>query len=72
MARSRLQDTILRLAHHYPDADDLFLAVRKEHSEASKKDIVLAALSIMIEAAGNNDGIARRLHRLAMDHRGEK
>lgn len=72
MPKSRLQGTILRSVHHYPDPDDLFQAVRKEHSDASNKDIILAALTIMIEAAGSNDGIARCLHRLAMDHRGEE
>lgn len=43
--------------------------MRQEHPEASEKEIVLAAFATMIEAAASDEGIARKLHQLATDHR---
>jgi hypothetical protein len=37
-------------------------AVRKAHPDASKKDIIHALLETMIEAAGSDEGLARKLH----------
>lgn len=67
---AKLDGTILKLAHSYRDSEELLKAVRKEHPESSKRDIILAAFNVMIQAAGSGDGIARKLHRMAMDHRG--
>ncbi|WNJ89128.1 hypothetical protein [Bosea sp. 685] len=72
MSTESLEGTVLRLAHHYSDPEDLLKAVRKAHPDASKKDIIHAVFATMIDAAGSNDGIARRLHGLAMNHRGDE
>lgn len=72
MPKPSLEATILRLAHHYKEPEDLLKAVRKAHPEASKKDVIHAVFATMIEAAGSGDGIALRLHRLAMDHRADE
>lgn len=63
--------TLLRLAHHYDNASQLFKAVRKRHPDARKKDIVLAALSTMIEQAESNAYAARNLHKMAIEARGD-
>ncbi|AZO82125.1 MULTISPECIES: hypothetical protein [unclassified Bosea (in: a-proteobacteria)] len=65
-----LNGTILKLAHHYTEPAELLKAVRKKHPEASKKDIIHAALRTMIEAAESKEGVAAHLHRLVMDNRG--
>jgi hypothetical protein len=70
--RKSLNATLLRLTHHYSDAKDLFNAVRVEHPEASKKDIVLAALAVMIDQCETDRPAARKLHRLALQRRGEE
>lgn len=72
MSSAEIRASLLRLAHHYVDANDLLKSIRKDHPDASKKDIILAALEIMIEAASSDQGFARDLHRLAMDNRAEE
>lgn len=62
--------TLLRLVHHYGDAEELFAAVRKEHPGAGKKDIVLAALSVMIDQSQTDEVASKRLHQMAMERRG--
>lgn len=63
--------TLLRLVHYYGDADQLFEAVRKQHPGAGKKDIVLAALSVMIDQSQTDEIASRRLHKMAMERRGQ-
>ncbi|PRD43743.1 hypothetical protein C5748_10925 [Phyllobacterium phragmitis] len=65
-----IESTLLRLAHHYEKANDLFKAVRKAHPEASRKQIVLAALSAMIDRCETNDTVTKKLHTLAVRERG--
>lgn len=65
MTHPSIQGTLLRLSHHYPDAKDLLRAVREAHPDASKKDVTLAALDIIIEAAGSQEGLLRHLHQRA-------
>ncbi|MDR6871799.1 hypothetical protein J2Y55_002812 [Bosea sp. BE125] len=67
-----LNATLLRLTHHYSDAKDLFNAVRTEHPDASKKDIVLAALAMMIDQCETDTRSARKLHQPALHRRGEE
>ena len=62
--------TLIRLVNSHGDADDLFKAVRKAHPDAKKKDIVLAALGVMLDQADNNDAATRKLHAMAMENRG--
>ena len=70
MSKSKIDSTILNLAHRYSDAGDLLRAIRKAHPDVSKKDIIHALLETMIAAAGSDDGLARKLHQAAMDNRG--
>ncbi len=72
MSKPSLEGTILRLAHHYQEPEDLWKAVRTVHPEASKKDIVRAVFATMIDAANNSEGIATRLHQVAMAHRADE
>ncbi|NLH79930.1 MAG: hypothetical protein GX458_03670 [Phyllobacteriaceae bacterium] len=67
---SELEQSVARLSFYYTDAGELLTAIRKEHPKASKKDIVLAALSAMIGLAEHDPAAAKRLHSLAMDNRG--
>lgn len=64
-----LGSTLLRLSHHYHDEAELFAAVRKAHPTASKKDIVLAALSVMIDHCESDAFASKKLHRLAIAER---
>lgn len=66
----RIGATLLRLVHHYRDAEELFEAVRKEHPGAGKKHIVLAALSVMIDQSQTDEIASKKLHKMAMDRRG--
>ncbi len=62
--------SLVRLVHSYSDADELFNAVRKAHPTARKKDVVIAALSVMIEQAQTDEIATRRLHTMALRKRG--
>lgn len=64
-----LSGTIVRLAPHYSEPADLLKAVRERHPEATKKEIMYAALRSMIEAAESKEGVAAQLHRMVMDNR---
>ena len=66
----RIGATILRLVHYYGDPAELFEAVRRQHPDAGKKDVVLAALSVMIDQSQTDAVATRRLHKMAMDRRG--
>lgn len=65
-------ETLFRLVHHYGDAETLFETLRKDHPEAGRKDIVLAALSTMIDQSQTDEIAAKRLHKTAMDRRGHR
>lgn len=65
-----LERSVARLSFYYTNARELLAAVRKEQPKASKKDIVLAALSTMINLAECEPAAAKCLHTLAMDNRG--
>ena len=67
---AELERSVARLSFYYTDAEELLAAVRKEHPKASKKTIVLAALSAMIDLAEREPAAAKRLHALAMGNRG--
>ncbi|MGO4741562.1 hypothetical protein AB4099_33985 [Bosea sp. 2KB_26] len=62
--------TLRRLVHSYGDAAELLKAVRKAHPEATKKDIILAALGVMIDQSETDEVAAKKLHALAMENRG--
>ena len=66
----RIGVTLARLVHHYQDADALFQAVREEHPDVGKKQIVLAALSVMIDQSQTDEIASRKLHKMAMEKRG--
>lgn len=72
MPKPSLEATILRLAHHYREPEDLWKAVRRAHPDASKKDVIHAVFITMIEAASSGEGIAIRLHNIAMNHRADE
>ncbi|WNJ93502.1 hypothetical protein [Bosea sp. 685] len=63
--------TLLRLVHSYDNAGDLFKAIRKAHPDAKKKDIVLAALGVMIDQSQTDEIATRKLHAMAMENRAE-
>lgn len=61
--------TLTRLVHNAGSPDELFNAVRKAHPGAKKKDIILAALSVMIDQCEAHGLAAGKLHALVMDNR---
>ncbi|AMJ59782.1 hypothetical protein [Bosea sp. PAMC 26642] len=63
--------TLLRLVHSYADAEELFKAARHAHPNAKKKDIVLAALGVMIDQSETDQAATKKLHALAIEQRGE-
>ncbi len=66
-----LSASLVRLAHRYDDAGMLLDAVRRDHPDASKKEVVLAALAIMIDLAQTDALVARKLHGFALDTRAD-
>ncbi len=64
-----LSRDVARLVPYYVDPKDLLDAVRKEHPDVSKKQIILAAFSAMIELAETDPMAAKRLHHLAISNR---
>ena len=69
-ASESISETLLRLVNHYWEPEVLFEALRKAHPEAGKKDIVLAALAVMIDQSQTDEAVSRLLHKMAMDRRG--
>ncbi len=65
-------ETLRRLVHHYSEPQGLFEAVRAAHPEAGKRDIVLAALSVMIDQSQTYLVASRLLHQMAMERRGHR
>jgi hypothetical protein len=71
IAPTTLEPTLLELAQRYDRADDLFKAVRAAHPEASRKQIVLAALSAMIDTCDTDMVATSKLHKFAIENRGD-
>ena len=59
-----IQHSIATLAHHYPDEHDLLRAVRKQHPDASKKTILLAALPIIVSSVTHGETVGERAKKL--------
>lgn len=57
------------LPPQFENVDTLLAAVRKEHPEATKKDVVLAMLDMMA-APAEATGLVRTLRNIADGHRG--
>jgi hypothetical protein len=61
--------TLHRLVHSYGDANELLAAVRSTHPHAKKKDIVLAALGILIDQSETDAVATRKLRAMARERR---
>lgn len=61
--------SIVQLAHRYHDPRELYSAVRKEHPDATKKDIALAALATMIAKVASGSAVASSPRRPAKGKR---
>ena len=46
---AELDKTVRRLIYYYAEPDQLLEAVRQEHPDRSKKEILLACLSVLID-----------------------
>ncbi len=65
-----LSREVARLCAYYTDAKDLLDAVRKSFPKTSKKDIILASFSAMIDLAEHDPAAAKKLHDFAISNRG--
>ena len=66
----KISQTVLRLATPDMKPKKLFKAVREEHPEASRKEIVRAAFLAVITASDANPEAAARLQDFALGERG--
>ena len=64
-----LQSSLIRLAQPGLSSKDLLKEIKKLHPRASKKDIIKAAFSSLIDVAGTDGDKAVRLQDLAMAER---
>lgn len=65
----KIAKTVSKLAKPEMRPKELFEAVRKVHSEATKKEITRGAFYAVIIASGNQPGAVHGLHDLAMESR---
>lgn len=64
-----IAETVMRLATPKIGPDKLISAVRKEHPDASKKDVVRAAFFAIIAHADGDPDQMRQLHDFALRER---
>jgi hypothetical protein len=57
--------------HYYNEPKELLKAMRKEHPNVSKKDIIIAAFAVMIEVSEKDPATAKLCQDFALNNRGE-